>query len=204
MSKNYIIFLIFLSICVIACKNENSANHKEIIATENNIEVPSSESDSDTNLVIPDPCGLVSLSDIKTMFKMKTDPAYNPGSSGNKNERSCFFRVDDAKSNGAILLQISSNPVPLEMDNYPIAMIKSKLQQGEQDPQTGKTAIYSSLPELGDMGCYNFAMGKYHWQYNGDYLFMLAFNTSINEKDQKTFAIEIAKTIQNNFTSLNK
>jgi hypothetical protein len=165
--------------------------------------VPNKTADQtpDAQLSIPDPCKLITPEELKNIFKIGADVTYNSGSEGANYDKSCFFRIEDKKSNGAILVQISTNPMPAEIDDYPVKMIQGKMEQGEQNPSDGKSAIFASLPEIGDMGCYNYTLGKYHWQYNKDYLFLIAFNTSHSETDQKSLAVAVAKIINKNFQS---
>jgi hypothetical protein len=203
-----IFYLIITSQLLIAsCKQDKSIDNNppkvEVSSPDPNFGKPATTSSAiDTaTLIIPDPCKLITAAEVKAIFKSGADVNFNPGSEGATNDKSCFFRVEDKKPNGAILIQISTNPLPAEISDYPVKIIEGKMTQGEQNPTDNKAAVYTSLPALGDMGCYNYAMGKYHWQFNKDYLFLIAFNTTHSEKDQKAIAIEVAKIINKNFQS---
>ncbi len=196
-------FSIFVFFVLFSSCKEDKKNVAESVAAEQNTTTTSSPEASkiiNTNDV-PDPASLVSGEFIKGLFKMSSVGEVRPGSSPDAKDKSTFYRIEDPKANGAILIQIAVNPIPAEIENYPSTMIDNKMTVGEADPVSNESSKYISLPELGDKGCYNYSLGKYHWKLNEDYLYMIAFNTSHKEADQKKLAIAIAQELNKNISS---
>lgn len=157
-----------------------------------------------SGLPIPEPCGLISSVLLKSQFKFDGNPEIKSGSrsGANKAEKSCFFKYkDDSKPNAGILLQIMTNPYPSEIPDYPALVISGKLKDGEQTPYSADIKKFKVWNEVGDGGCYSYDAGKYHWKIKDQYVFMLAFNTTHSESDQKRIALTIAKEVMNQFKS---
>jgi hypothetical protein len=206
--KFYTIFTLAFVLTFVGCKQNNQKTEQktEVSAAPSDYKntSPTTEATTITNNDIPDPCKLLSVEKLKSILNLTTLPDSRSGSPAGNPDRSCFYKVEDAKSNGGILIQVMINPLPEEINNYPSGILDSKMTTGEQDPSTGKAVKFLSLPELGDKGCYSFKAGKYHWKYNEDFLFMIAFNTTSKEADQKKFAIAIANEMMQNFKPTNK
>jgi hypothetical protein len=152
------------------------------------------------NLPIPDPASLISSATIKSIFKLSGAPEIKQGSKPKPNDRSTFFRFDDpGKPNGGIMLQILTNPMPEEIDDYPALVIDSKIKDGEMTPYDKTPKKFTPWNELGNGGCYSYEAGKYHWKIDDRYIFMLAFNTSQTEAQQKAAASQIGREVMDNF-----
>jgi len=106
--------------------------------------------------------------------------------------RSCFYRISDPeKSNAAIVLQISGNPMPDEFPDwasYYIANVKTDGEKSLKDPDV--TLKYSEFP-FGVSGAGNAELGKYYWRDKNDLVYMLAFNVDQSEKEIEKAAYEL-------------
>ncbi len=155
------------------------------------------------NLTIPDPCTLIGITVLNTNFGLTSAPEIKSGSRVPKpGDKSCFFKFNDSsKPNAGIMLQIMTNPYPEEIDDYPSLIVEGKIKDGEQSPYDKTPKKFKSWNEFGDGGCYSYDAGKYHWKINRKYLFLLAFNTSHNEAQQKQIASSIAKEVMKNFAA---
>ena len=101
-----------------------------------------------------------------------------------------------------ILIQIMTNPVAGEYDEYISSMVRSKILQGEFDVNSNSHIKYKSFTALNMLGAYSFQQGRFYWNKGEDYLFMLAFNVStLNEAQMAAAATQLIEQIEFNFNS---
>ncbi len=181
-------------------KPKNSETYTTILPDENKA------ISKDAKLSIPDPCSLISSSTLVNVFDLKNEPQIKSGSKpqAGATDKSCFFRFEgDPKPNAGIMLQVMINPLPGEIDDYPSLVIDGKIKDGEMSPVEKTPKKFKVWNEVGDGGCYSFSAGKYHWKIGKKYVFMLAFNTSHTEAQQKQIAAAIGKEVMKNFINKN-
>lgn len=153
------------------------------------------------NVPLPDPCDLLSETYLKGALKLINAPTEKPGSRGKKGyEKSCFWRFDDNKKpNAGVMLQIMINPYANDVDDFPELIISSKMKDGEVNPYDNTITKFSAWNDVTPNGCYSYAAGKYHWRVGKKYVFMLAFNSSHSEAEQKIIAAQIGKEVLKNY-----
>lgn len=153
------------------------------------------------NLTIPDPCGLLGNDFIKGAINLANPPSKRQGSTNKDGyEKSCFWRFEDPKKpNAGIMLQVMINPYSNEIDDFPEMVISSKMRDGEVDPYTNTRTKFKTWNDVTPNGCYSYEAGKYHWRVGKKYVFMLAFNSSHTEAQQREIATKVGKEVLNNY-----
>lgn len=151
---------------------------------------------------VPDACTLVSTSTIAAL--VGTDAGaieIKDGSNANsKHSRSCFFKWDDpGMANAGVMVQVMTNPVVDDVPNYLTLFIDSKKTQGEQAFNSKDTYLYKDFKGFGDDGAASFDMHKYLWRTGDDFAYMVAFNTTLNERQELAAAKKIATEVMQNF-----
>lgn len=152
---------------------------------------------------VPDACTLITEAEVAAIIGLaEADVNLKDGSNKlTATTRSCFFRWADSSSPSAgILIQVQKNPIPEEYADWPILFIDSKIKNGEQTfDGTDVSYKFKKWDVVGDAGCYSYDAGKYHWRLGNQYVFMVAFNTSVNEKTQMKQATALAKKVMSSF-----
>jgi len=150
---------------------------------------------------IPDACDLLS---VETISKYVNVPAaqifLNDGSSAqNPKSRACFFKWDGSSiKNAGVMVLVQTNPIADEVPDYLTHFVTSKKTEGEKDFSGGTMHKYLDWPGIGDDGAYSTELGKYIWRIGNDWAFMVAFNTTIEAKDQKKAAEVFANEVMAN------
>ena len=119
---------LFIIIIRFSCKNENPSVNQALKELQNAKVVDPKK------LTLPDACQMISearLKEILSISKSTIDlkDATDPQS---PNAKSCFFKWDDASTpNAGILIQLQTNPVFGEYNEYISKFVSSKLSEGE-------------------------------------------------------------------------
>lgn len=182
---------------VLGCKNENAPVDQKIE------ELAKAKTIDPKELSLPDACSMITDVKIKEIFNLKEvtiniNTASNPENQGSK---SCFFKWDDLDTpNAGILIQLQTNPIYGEYNEYISQFVKSKLTDGETMLGDDKPMIYKKF-EAGTLeGAYSFQQAKFYWNIGNNYLVMLAMNISTLSEDKMLKAAEkIAIQINSNF-----
>lgn len=151
---------------------------------------------------VPDACTLVSPSTIAALVGAdKGAIEIKDGSTSNsKHSRSCFFKWDDpGMSNAGVMVQVMTNPVVDDVPDYLTLFIDSKKTQGEQAFNSKETYLYKDFQGFGDDGAASFDMHKYLWRTGDQFAYMIAFNTTLNERQELAAARKIAAEVMQNF-----
>jgi len=154
------------------------------------------------DMSVPDACTLLSTKTVSEI--MKTDikgVEIKDGSNANsKHSRSCFWKWDDPGiSNAGVMVQVMTNPVPNEVPEYLRLFIDSKRTEGEQAFNSNENYKYKNFDGFGDDGAYSHDMHKYLWRIGEEYSFMIAFNTTLQERKELAAAKKIAEEVMRNF-----
>jgi hypothetical protein len=185
--------------------DDASGVNEEKIRAENMVfDQPEENYDPKTykNPPIPDACSLLNEQTVGSVLGIApASITVKSANSGKETSNACFFKFEDPKKlNGGIMVQISTNPIPAEVRNYPGMVIKSKMDTGEE-AMNGEAFKFVPFKELGVNGCASVGAGKYQWQIDNKYLFLLAFNSKHEGKDQEKAAIALGQEIIKNFKS---
>ena len=155
---------------------------------------------------VPDACTLITEAEVAAIVGV--NPSIVTLKDGSNKltatTRSCFFRWSDSSSpNSGVLIQVQKNPIPEEYEDWPILFIESKIKNGEQTfDGTDVTYEYKAWDAVGDAGCYSYEASKYHWRLSNQYVFMVAFNTGANERNQMKQATALAKNVMASFNKI--
>jgi hypothetical protein len=154
---------------------------------------------------IPNPCQLISVDWLmqNTSLKVKKEATVRSGSkAADTDNRSCFVQWDyNGDVNSGFLINIMVNPVPEEVTDFPETYMLAKKMDGESMVGSDKPFPYKKISNLGveALGCYE--LGKYYWRQDNDYLFMMAFNMDLSQKEQEKAFMTIAKEVTKNFNA---
>lgn len=153
---------------------------------------------------LPDPCQLVSKETIASLFDV--DPIYispvDGSQDSNKREhRACFYKWDDPDfPNTAILIQLQTNTMEDEYDQWMSMAVANKRTTGETMMGESEPHIFKIFPNVGTDGSYNYEIGKYYWRIDNDLMIMLAYNMDITEDVQFSSAKTIARELMDNLS----
>ncbi len=151
---------------------------------------------------IPDACDLLTQETIgKYVGIPSASIMLSDGSSSKNNlQRACFFKWDGSEiKNAGVMVQVQQNPVADEVPEYLTYMVQSLKTDGEND-MSGKTVKFQNWPGFGDDGAYSTEVGKYVWRVGNDWAFMIAFNTTMSDRDQQKAAKAFAKEVMDRMT----
>lgn len=201
----YIVFMSFL-VSFVACKPDGSSSDKmedkdvnnmteaEALAYEQEMDRKQQVEDEKRRAEnkikdngIPNPCVMISKQQISSLFDVEPDAInIKSGSSPtSKNTKSCFFRWSTPESpNTGMLIQLMTNPVADEVEDWPTKFVESKITDGDNSfDGSGTVYKYKRFDGVGDAGAYNYDSGKYVWRLGNDMIYTVAFN--ITEKEDK-------------------
>lgn len=153
---------------------------------------------------LPDACDLVDRQTLANLFNV--DPIYISPVDGNpdgnrKEHRACFYKWDDPNfPNAAVLIQLQTNTLDEEYDEWMSMSIANKRTTGETMMGESEAHIFKIFPNVGTDGSYNFDIGKYYWRIDNDLMILLAFNMDITEETQYDAAMTIAKEVMGNLS----
>ncbi|MBL0026813.1 MAG: hypothetical protein IPO98_18305 [Saprospiraceae bacterium] len=192
-------FWIFIIVLNFGCKNENTDLHTALQ------DLKTAKVKDPKKLTIPEACQMISDAKLKEILKIKAPSvnlinATDPQSPGAK---SCFFKWEDANTpNAGILIQLQTNPVFDQYEDYFSKFVVSKLSEGETTLGDEKPSVYKKFNAGGVDGVYSFQQARFYWNYGNNYLVMLAMNvTTLSENQMVSAAEEIALEINKTFVS---
>lgn len=199
-------FFLLGSICllILGCKTEPKATtgySSAILDGPNKIETTYKVNPEKT---LPDPCQLISKQTLASLFDV--DPIYispvNGSQDSNKKEhRACFYKWDDPDfPNTAILIQLQTNTMGDEYEDWMSMAVANKRTSGETMMGESEPHIFKLFPNVGTDGSYNYEIGKYYWRIDNDLMIMLAYNMDITEDLQFSSAKTIAKELMDNLS----
>lgn len=195
--RNFIwLFIITISF---GCKNENVSVNQALKELQNEKTIDPKK------LKLPDACQMISEVKLKeilniTKSTINLKDATDPQS---PNAKSCFFKWDDDNTpNAGILIQLQTNPVFDEYNEYISKFVSSKLSEGETTLGDDKPSKYLKFNAGGVSGVYSFQQARFYWNYGNNYLVMLAMNIStLNESQMVNVAEKMAEEINKNFVA---
>ena len=157
--------------------------------------------DAKPNL-LEDMSQLVALEDIAKALSL--DPAQIkkvPSSSDNVN--TCFFKWDDPNfPNTGIMMQVKTNPYPLDLPEWAMVTMSGLRQDGEATLGENFTHRYKDLGGMATEGLYNADIGKYYWRLTDKVVLFLAFNTIHEQEEQFQIATEIGTHMIKNYLDI--
>ncbi len=200
--RNLLFLLLITS--VFACKMDNKS--KDGLTVEDITILPdNSTATNPEKLSIPNACELITEANIESIFKLtgtavRLKEANDPG---NLKTKSCFFQWDDAGTpNAGILIQVSTNPVYDEFQEYISNFVIAKITEGESVLGSDAPSRYKKFSVGGSTGAYSFDQSRFYWSKGNDYLFMLAFNvTTLSEAKMVDAATAIIEEVNKNFAA---
>ena len=130
---------------------------------------------------LPDINKLITGKQIEEILGLGPGAMYDTDGSENERSKSMFFRLDDERPNGAILLRVSKNPMPEEF----------------LDPNM-PSIDYEPL-DIGLQGIGNRMVGKYFWRDEHRHVYMLAFNITRSPDEIHEAALKIGKIVDDNY-----
>ncbi len=114
-------------------------------------------------------------------------------------QSSCFFRWDhEGQGNTGVLIQVQTNPLPDEFEDWASYYISAKRNQGDKSPDGASTYRYKEFLGIGVAGAYNYDLSRYYWRDTKDRVFMVAFNLPSTEEEQLAWAGKLAKEVMRN------
>jgi hypothetical protein len=189
------VLLLFIILMTVGCKDSTVKQELEEMRKEKAVDPK--------KLKLPSSCEMITQEKLIEIIKIKA-PTVNlkdASDPGNPNSKSCFFQWDDADTpNAGILIQLQTNPVFGEYNQYISQFVTSKLTEGETMLGDEKPTIYKKFDAGGVDGAYSFQQARFYWNYGDNYLVMLAFNIStLSESQMVDVAEDLAAEINSNF-----
>lgn len=145
---------------------------------------------------IPSVCPLLSPSDIASAFGI--DESTVKESDGNRqpkpnsNSKSCFWRWNDS----GIVVQISDNPLPEEVNDWGTRYINTKKSTGEKMMSSPEERyLFTDFKGPGKYNIYNPDLGKFYATKGEDLIISLIFNGNFNKRKQLNIAKELLDAI---------
>ncbi|MBK9566376.1 MAG: hypothetical protein IPO37_14775 [Saprospiraceae bacterium] len=189
------LFWLFIILLTIGCKDANVQKELAEMKAEKPVDPK--------KLKLPSSCEMISQEKIKEIFKVKA-PSVNlkdASDPADPKSKSCFFQWDDDDTpNAGIMIQLQTNPVFDDYNEYISKFVTSKLTEGETMLGDDKPTIYKQFDAGGADGAYSFQQARFYWNYGNNYLVMLAFNVStLSESQMVNAAEDIAEEVNKNF-----
>ncbi len=141
---------------------------------------------------IPSVCPLLSPSDIASAFGIEESTVKesdgNRQSTPNSNSKSCFWRWNDS----GIVVQISDNPLPEEVNDWGTRYINTKKSTGEKMMSSAEERfLFTDFKGPGKYNIYNPDLGKFYATKGEDLIISLIFNGNFNKRKQLSIATEL-------------
>ncbi|MBK9253956.1 MAG: hypothetical protein IPM42_00560 [Saprospiraceae bacterium] len=196
------IFLFLLISTFFACKNDST--NKESESGDTSGENYSNKATNPADLKIPGACEMLTEEWIKTTLGLTLSDVTQKEADDpeNKNARSCFFRWEDPSTpNAGIMIQIMTNPVYDEFDQWVSYFVNAKLSEGEVLLGSDEAHKYKKFDAGNLRGAYSYELKRFYWHLGNDYLYMLAFNLEIPESKMVADAKKIAIEVNKNFAA---
>ena len=157
--------------------------------------------DSKANLLV-DMSQLVPIEDIAKALSLDLNQIKKvPSRTDNMN--TCFFKWEDPNfPNTGIMMQIKTNPYPLDLPDWAMASMNSLRQNGEAALGETYGYRYKDLDGMATEGLYNADIGKYYWRLTDKVILFLAFNTIHEQEEQFQIATEIGTHMIKNYLDI--
>ena len=150
-----------------------------------------------TNSKIPTPCNLLNEKEVSEAFGVyEADVVESDGkrrSKGNENSKSCFWRWQG----GGVLVQISQNPLPDEVNDWSTRYIDTKKSTGEHNVSgsTSEKFLYKDFSGPGKHNVYNEQLSRYYSTQGEDFIVTLIFNGDMTKKKELGLAKDLMARI---------
>ncbi|HRO07625.1 MAG TPA: hypothetical protein PK047_02085 [Saprospiraceae bacterium] len=193
LEKSGIMYTLILLLAFISCKNEHNSTE---ITTDETTEVVQEDAIKDNilengELIIPDPCTLVTDDDIKKLFNVQSKVAHVDISSGLKpNTKTCNFYWDVNGNRTGIILQIQAHTQDSELNMSPDTYVQDLVNRGMEIRGISERIPYISFDAAGKSGAYSFQQGRYFWAANEKYSFMLVLQILNAEEKSITKSVQ--------------
>lgn len=143
---------------------------------------------------------LISGAQIEQILNLHEGAMYDTRDTENERSRGTFFKLDDPeRPNGAILIQVSKNPMPEEFPDWDIGYIDGVLETGERSLDPEQPAIEYEPVDMGIQGVGNRMLGKYLWRDEHRHVYLLAFNITKTPDEIHEAALKIAEIVDKNY-----
>lgn len=148
---------------------------------------------------MPSVCSVFTPEEIADLFEVDVaevkEASGNKGTVPNDKSRSCFWRW----STTGIMLQVSTNPLPEEVDDWCTRYINTKKSSGEKAVSSpGKQFTYVDFDGPGTENIYNEGLGRYYVTQEEEYIISLVFNGNIGKSKQRKAAKKILDKMYKN------
>lgn len=130
-------------------------------------------------LPLPVPATLLSNSLVEQVLELKPQSVSvrSPKDAGTMLVKNTFYKWDDvANPNAGMFVQLMTNPVYDEFEDYNSMVIDSKLTKGEEAPGLSKATPFKSLKIGKVIVAYSVETSRIYWNIGNNYVFMMAFN----------------------------
>lgn len=183
--------MIFL-LAIISCKSEVNNSDTTIDETkEVAADTIKSVANDNGELIIPDPCTLITDKEIKEIFHVQSNVAHVDISSGLKpNTRTCNFYWDVDGNRTGIILQIQAHTQHSDLSMTPQIYVQDLVSKGMEIRGIGERIPYVGFDAAGMSGAYSFQQGRYFWAANETYSFMLVLQIPNTEEKTTTNSIQ--------------
>lgn len=130
-------------------------------------------------LTLPVPATLLSNSLVEQVLELKPQSVSvrSPKDAGTVLVKNTFYKWEDiANPNAGMFVQLMTNPVYDEFEDYNSMVVDSKLTRGEEAPGLSKATPFKPL-KIGKLTvAYSVETSRVYWNIGNNYVFMLAFN----------------------------
>lgn len=148
--------------------------------------------------VIPRVCNLLSEEDVAQAFSISStiinESNGNRSQISSDNSKSCFWRWTE----GGILVQISKNPFPEEVNDWGSRYMNSKKTNGEKTTSSADSRFtYKDFDGPGKYNIYNAELGRFYTSKDEDFIISLIFNGNYPERKKMQIAKELLTKVHN-------
>lgn len=174
-------------------KKPTDASIKELLSSSNDKKANNSK--------IPIPCDMLTELEVSKAFDVsEVDVVETDGkrrSQGNENSKSCFWRW----TGGGVLVQISQNPLPDEVNDWCTRYINTKKSSGEHNMNGSKSEkfLYKDFNGPGKHNVYNEQLGRYYSTLGEDFIVTMIFNGDYSKKKELGLAKELMSSVFGKF-----
>ena len=130
-------------------------------------------------LPLPSPANLLANSIVEQVLELKPQSVSvrSPKDAGTMLVKNTFYKWEDISNpNAGMFVQLMTNPVYDEFEDYNSLVVDSKLTKGEEAPGLSKATPFKSL-KIGKLTvAYSVETSRIYWNVGNNYVLMLAFN----------------------------
>ncbi|NNF36621.1 MAG: hypothetical protein HKN68_21140 [Saprospiraceae bacterium] len=200
----YRLLFLVLIVAMVACKNDGgSATEKADPGDQppNSTQLQEERYVAPTRDNVPFVADLVSKEQMEEWLGLESGKIYDVvinNNAADKNSNSAFYSIDDPDlGNAAVMLQVSSNPLPTDISDSEFASyyINNKITEGERDLSNPEVSIKFDEWDMGVSGAYNKDLGKYYWRDKEHFIYLFATNTTLPIERQYQAAQKVARSI---------